>query len=329
MDAAKIESYTTWGDVKTRTHWLDAPRKLAQARSGYLAPDDRPLFKAGATLFPHCLVIVARGTLTVSNEAANFTTTPSSKRPWSVRGTLTGRDVPARWIHDAAFSTNLFPFTLRKQLDKVALPLTERGGYDEEGVATSGYWANAESVYQDGRGKGGNTPDTLWGRLNFQNGLTRQTESASDGEGPRKVLYNASGRIGIRAARVSPYTVANHSLYHLTCRTESEAAYLTALLNADCLQEAYRQSQKTRRHFDHHFWHAVPIPRYRSRISTHRTLAALCAQAEEIAQHVRDSFPDNVGQIRVSAAIHDALREQGIAARIDTAARRLMPDQAS
>ena len=278
------------------------------------------------TLFPHCLVIVAAGTLTVSNATASFATTPSSKRPWSDRGTLTGRDVPARWIRDAAFSTNLFPFTLRRQLDKVVLPVAHDGDFDEE-ADTNGYWINAESVYQDGRCKGGNTPNTLWGRLNFQNGLTRQTASASDGEGRRKVLYNASGRIGIRAARVSPYTVANHSLYHITCRTESEAAYLTALLNADCLQEAYRQSQKTRRHFDHHFWHTIPIPKYDSRTSTHRTLAMLCTQAEEIAGSVRDSFPDNVGQIKVSAAIHEELRVTGVAARIDSAARRLMPKQ--
>ena len=48
-DAAKIESYTGWTDVKTRTRWVDSPKKLPQEVSKYLAPDDRPLFKAGAT----------------------------------------------------------------------------------------------------------------------------------------------------------------------------------------------------------------------------------------------------------------------------------------
>ena len=327
-DAAKIESYNSWGDVKTRTHWVDALRKLPQQVSGYLAPDNRPLFRQGASLVPHCLVVVDLGTLTMANNTASFTTTPSSKRPWSDKGTLNGRDVPVHWIRNAAFSTELFPFAMRRQLDKVVLPLTLDGDYDDEANINS-YWVNAESVYQDNRGLGTNTPATLWERLNFQNGLTRQTASAADGEDSRKVIYNKSGRIGLRAARIPPDTITNDTLYHFTCFTESEAAYLTALLNADCLQEAYRQSQKARRDFHQHFWRTVPIPKYDSRVSTHRTLARLCAQAEEIAQSVRDSFPDSIGQIKVSAAIHEGLRERGIAARIDAAARRLMPEQAS
>ena len=177
--------------------------------------------------------------------------------------------------------------------------------------------------------RGGNTPATLWARLNNQNSLLRQTSFTSAGEGLRKVLYNKSGRIGLRSARVSPDIIVNDTIYHLTCSSESEAAYLTALLNADCLQEAYRQSQRTRRHFDLHFWRTVPIPKYDSRNSTHIELADLCKEAEAAAAEVRDSFPDGVGQIRVSEAIHAALRERGIAERIDDAARSLMPDQAS
>ena len=158
--------------------------------------------------------------------------------------------------------------------------------------------------------------------------LTRQTVSASVGEGLRKILYNKSGRIGLRAARVFPSTITNDTLYHFTCSTESEAAYLTALLNADSLQKAYRQSQKTRRHFDLHLWHTVPIPRYDSRNSVHLELATLCVEAESVAHNVRDLYRDDIGQIQLSAAIHDALRECGIAGRIDTAARKLMPEQA-
>ena len=142
------------------------------------------------------------------------------------------------------------------------------------------------------------------------------------------MLYNASGRIGVRAARVSPDTIANHKLYHLSCSTESEVAYLITMLNADCLQEAYRQSQKTRRQFDHHIWRAVPIPKYDSLNSIHLELVVLCSEAEDVAQSIRDSFRDDVGQRKLSAAIHHALRECGIGARIDAAARKLMPEQA-
>ena len=324
----KVESHTSWDDAKIRTNWVNAPRKLPKAKSGYFDEDGRPLFKNGATMFPYCLAMIDSGTLNISGNTVNFATRPSSKKPWSDKGALIGRDVPNQWIHKAAFPTNLFPYQLRRTLDQMVLPLTEEGLYDQDAERFS-YWVNAESVYQDGRGKGGNTPKKLWGRLNFQNGLTRQTASAAVGEGLRKVLYNASGRIGIRAVRVSPNIIASHQFYYYVSSTESEAAYLTALLNADCLQEAYRQSQRTRRHFDHHFWHTVPIPKYDPRNSTHIQLADLCKRAEVLAEGIRDSFPDDVGQIKVSDAIHKALRERGIADQIDDAARQLMPDQSS
>lgn len=326
--APKLEAHTGWGDVSLRTEWVDAPRKLPRGKSNYFSEDGRPMFKQGATLVPSCLVIVEPSSLVKSNDLASFTTVPSTDRNWSSKGTLSGRDVPAQWIRDALFSTELLPFTLQRELDKVVLPLTEDGVYDED-AENIGYWVNAESVYRDGRGKGGNTPKTLWARLNNQNGLIRQTALETGGEGVRKVLYNASGRIGLRAARVSPNTIVSHSLYHCISSSESEAAYLTALLNADCLQEAYRQSQKTRRHFDHHFWLTVPVPKYDSRNPTHIKLADLCEQAEEAAADVRDSLPDSAGQIRVSDAIHRTLRERRIAGRIDEAARELMPEQAT
>ena len=325
--APKLEAHTSWDDARLRADWVDAPRKLPKARSSYLSAGGNPPFRLGAALVPHCLVKIAPGTIEMSQDLASFSTTPSTKKPWSNKGTLNGKDVPVHWIRDAAFSTNVFPFSLRRELDKVVLPLTEDGLYDVN-AEDNGYWVNAEAVYRDGKGKGRNTPDTLWGQVDYQNKLTRQTTSDVAGEGLRKVLYNKSGRIGLRSARISPGTVTNDTLYHLTCSSESEAAYLTALLNADCLQEAYRQSQKTRRHFDHHFWHTVPIPKYDSRNLTHIELADLCGQAEEAAEEVRDSLPEGAGQIRVSEAIHVALRESGIAGRIDEAARELMPEQA-
>ena len=327
-DVPKLESLTSWDDVRLRTKWVNAPRKLPEAMSSCLAANGNPPFRLGAALVPHCLVKVELRTLEISNDLAKFSTTPSTKKPWSSKGTLNGRDVPIHWIHRAAFSTSMFPFALRRELDNVVLPLNVEGLYDEN-ASDNGFWVNAEAVYRDGKGKGRNTPDTLWGQVDYQNKLTRQSTSVVVGEGLRKVLYNKSGRIGLRSARVSPDIIVNDTIYHLTCSSESEAAYLTALLNADCLQEAYRQSQRTRRHFDLHFWRTVPIPKYDSRNSTHIELADICTEAEAAAEEVRNSFPDGVGQIRVSEAIHAALRERGIAGRIDDAARKLMPDQSS
>ena len=324
----RLRSHTSWEDVQQLTKWVDAPKKLPKAKSEYFDEDNRPLFKNGATLFPHCLMVIDSSTLEISNDLSDFSTTPSSKKPWSDKGALTGRGVPTRWIHNTVFSASLFPFTVSRELDKIVAPLDEDGLYDEE-AENNAYWVNADSVYRNGRGIGGNTPKTLWERLNLQNALTRQTTFTTSGEGLRKVIYNKSGRIGIRAARISPDTIVDNTLYHHTCATESEAAYLVALLNADSLQEAYRQSQKTRRHFDLHLWSAVPIPRYDSNNPAHLDLANLCRQAETATEFVRDSLPPGAGQIKISAAIHEQLRSQGIAQSIDAAARLLIPEQAT
>ena len=326
MNAAgepRLETSTTWEDAKTRVEWIAAPRKLPRKRSDYLDDDGKPVFRIGASLFPHCLVMADSDSLVFYGEFARFTTAPSEKRPWSEWGTLNGRDVPRRWIRDTASGTELFPFALRRELGKAVLPLDENGGFDEESENVA-YWINVNSVYRDNVGIGGTTPKTLWERMDFQNCLTRQTKGAVSGDALIKVVYNSSGRIGLRSARMTSDTICAYNLYHYTCRTASEAAYLAAMMNADCLQEAYRQSQRTRRHFHHNFWWTVPIPRYDARDARHAALAALCEDAESVAASARDGLRANAGQIQASAAIRAALRESGIAARIDGAVGEVM-----
>ena len=325
-NASKTLSTSSWKDVMGSTLLIDAPRRLPRSKAAYLAEDGHPLFRQGATLSPHCLLRIAPSTLSFTDGLASFTTTPSNKRPWSHRGTLDGIDVPGHWIKYAVFPDDIFPFSVRRVSNNVVLPLTGEGKYDQE-AEKNPFWFNAESVYQDGRGGGGNTPETLWDQVDYNRKLTRQTIGTHTGGGARKVLYNASGRIGLRAARVTLDAIAEHALYHLSCKSESEAAYLVAILNADCLQEAFRQSKKSVRHFDQHFWHTVPIPRYDWKNKTHRRLALLCKEAEAIAEKVRDSMPDNAGQISVSAKIHKELRLIGLANRINAAAAELLPNQ--
>ena len=325
---ARLQSHTSWQDVQQLTQWVDAPRKLPKVKSDYFSEDNRPEFRMGATLRPYCLVKIEPGSLEIANDLASFTTAKSSKKPWADKGALNGRNVPTRWIRESVFSDSLFPFTVRRDMDIIVAPLGEDGLYDGQ-AENNAYWVNADSVYRDGKGRGGNTPQTLWRRLNFQNGLIRQSVSSLSDEGLRKVIYNKSGRIGIRAARISQETIINDKLYHYTCTTETEAAYLVALLNADILQEAYRQSQRTRRDFDLHLWSAVPIPRYDSENPDHLSLAALTRQAEDIAQQVRDTHRPTSGQIQISQTIHQTLRNTGIAPRIDEIAKRLMPAQAT
>ena len=322
----RLQSHTAWEDVQELTKLIDASSKLPKAKSDYFSEDDRPRFRMGATLRPYCLVKIEPGSLQVANDLASFTTAKSSKKPWADKGVLNGRNVPTSWIRESMFSDNLFPFTVSRESDKVVAPLGEGGLYDDQ-AENNAFWVNADSVWRNGRGKGRNTPATLWNQINYQNKLTRQTSLQSVGEALRKVIYNKSGRIGIRAARIYPHIIANDSLYDFTCATESEAAYLVALLNADCLQEAYLQSKTSVRHFDLHLWSAVPIPRYDSSNPEHVQLADLCRQAEVAAEFVRDTLPPGAGQIKVSAAIHQQLRSQGIAQSIDATTRKVVGEE--
>lgn len=139
-----------------------------------------------------------------------------------------------------------------------------------------------------------------------------------------KVIYNLAGQ-SLRAARTTPYRIADNSTFHLTASTSDEAAYLVAVLNADCLQQAYQARRKSDHHFAHHIWRAVPIPRYDAGNAQHRALAALCVDAEKAAAGVRDGLPADAGQIRLCEAIRRELRAAGIAGAVDAATRAILP----
>ena len=122
-----------------------------------------------------------------------------------------------------------------------------------------------------------------------------------------------------------PGYIVGDQTYWLIGKTADEAAYLTALLNADCLQKAYQDARKSDRHFAHHIWRAVPIPRWDAEDKRHQALASLCADAEKTAADVRDSFPTDTGQIKLCEAIRKELRASGVAGAVDDLVRAILP----
>ena len=323
----RLEPLTAWEDAKDRVEWIAAPKKISEKAVGLCGQSRGPLFRNGATLFPHCLVMVDRDSLEIFGGLASFTTMKSDKRPWSERGTLAGANVPTgHWIRDmATSSTDLFPFALRRELGKADLA-AERKRRVRRGSGERGVLAKRElGLPRQSRDWRQHAQDALetdeFPKRSYAPNRRRQS---GVGDALIKVVYNVSGRIGLRSARMAGDMICNHKLYHYTCRTESEAAYLAAMLNADCLQEAYRQSQRTRRDFAHHFWRAVPLPRYDGRDDAHLSLSALCEEAESTASAARDGLRANVGQIKASATIHAALRESGVSARIDAVVGEVM-----
>ena len=83
------------------------------------------------------------------------------------------------------------------------------------------------------------------------------------------------------------------------------------------------------RHFHHHIWRAVPIPRYDGGNGRHRELASLCGVAEQAAAGVRDRLPSDTGQIKLCEAIRRELRANGISGLIDEQARAILPQHST
>ena len=145
------------------------------------------------------------------------------------------------------------------------------------------------------------------------------------------VLHAKSGDIMRAARQESGRGVVENTLYWYRARTSAEAAYLTVLLNTNCLQLAYAESRQSGRHFDVHPWWKVPIPRYDQTVALHREIADLCTEAEEIAATTvtRElKAKPSKGQIALTKAVRNALAAAGVDTKMDECARQLMPKHA-
>ena len=145
------------------------------------------------------------------------------------------------------------------------------------------------------------------------------------------VLYPASGDL-MRAARTrAGVAVVNAKLYWLIVRSEAEAGYLVALLNARCLRRAFAESKESGRDFHLHPWRKVPIPRYDAKVREHRRLAELCATVERVVERRVDAELERrpgLGQPGLSAAAREAVSESKAGQEIERIVARLLPDQA-
>lgn len=317
----RIRSDEDWRIAKDKVGWEKSPERFPQEKSKYFM-GKRPVFRQGATLVPYCLVKV--DTCKTDDQFVSFTTVASRQSPWKSEGQQRG-EVPQEWVKDAIFPDDLLPFILRSKIGQAIVPLNDQGEPDEDRDSNP-YWRKAEDIYGRKKGKGIRTPETLWENLDYQGKLVRQTFSLGKNDTPRKVIYNSSGTF-LRASRVAVGIISTHKFYDKVFGSQVEAAFVTAILNAPCLQEAYQQSRKSDRDFMHHFWHTVPIPNFDSFNSDHRALARLCESAEAIAERTRNDYSPDMGQIALSDRIRKALIEEGIAEKIDERVRKIIPNQ--
>ena len=178
------------------------------------------------------------------------------------------------------------------------------------------YFANA--------GTGKNTAKKLEENLNYQGKLFSQFNRIGQKNDKRLVVVNAAGSWLI-AARCASTTIVNHKIWWLLCSTPAEAGFVTALLNASCLVEAFLSCQKSDRDFESHYWYKIPLPRFDAENETHYRLVQIAGEAEQLV----DAFLAENLEFTIRTArnrIRTLLNENGINDRINLEVRKLLPD---
>ncbi len=163
------------------------------------------------------------------------------------------------------------------------------------------FWRNNEDLYCSIRAEG--SRDSLFENLDYNKTLSKQL-AIPWVRGRVKVLYNKSGQT-LRATAVNVNQVVDEKCYYTVTRSESEAMYLCGILNAPCMQEAWREGKSASMHYDKSLWRFVPIPWYDSKNKTHQ---AVVRSANRVGEHANPS-----------AQLH----------RLDRSVRSLLPDYAT
>ena len=303
----------SWEMVSAKTRWTE-PDTFAQKRSEWVDKKGKNLARKGATIIPHCLVWA--DSVAVSRGVAHVKTKPARWPPWKGIGTMEG-DVPASWIRDCISAGDLVPYSI-PTVTRCVLPIEGTAWRADRGRFR--FWKDAQGQYEDNRGSGASTPETLEANLDYNGKLTSQ----ADREGEH-VVYNKAGSV-LYAARIPDNRrIVHDTLYYVKCASKAEARFLAGILNAPAMRRAFVATRKNGMDFAAHMWSMMPIPRYDGSDPLHRRLAELAAGAEKVAARAclaRDT------KARMRKAVIAALKEDGVSDEIDEACGGIMPDYA-
>ena len=137
---------------------------------------------------------------------------------------------------------------------------------------TSIFWTKAARAFVEHRSPKAGA--TLTENLDWLGHLTRQWPAMLTG---RVVACNKSDGNGpnsrLRAARIMGWVVLNDTPYWREMESAEAARHLSAVLNANCLQTAWKESKTAALHFDKNPLRHVPIPQCNEQDETHRGLA--------------------------------------------------------
>lgn len=298
--------------------------------SEYAEIKGQSVFRQGATIVPRVLLVVEKITgPSGRSEFSKIITTKSSQNPWSTIEPQNG-EIPNHWLRRLLNSQNLFPFTFASNLPLAIIPSDMEGNLLLDPSDESPFWQQLNSIYQEYSGLGKNTPKTLISQIDYAGKLSFQLENSprrSDIDDQRMVVYPSSGDV-MRASRYSISTaIVDSKLYRWVAGSADEAAYLTGILNAPSLRNAFKESRGSGRDFHLNLWRKIPIQLFDGSNSIHNEIARISVKAERrVKQLIGDESFDFNSQIAASNRIRGHLNETGIFNELDHLVQQILPN---
>ncbi|MEN3331474.1 MAG: hypothetical protein V7641_839 [Blastocatellia bacterium] len=336
---SEAQNYLTSEKATAKIIYL-GERTALSTKPGRTKPNSPSLyskdFHQGATIVPRSVYFVQAEGLEGEADADSLywaETEPEqakeAKEPY--KDVYLKGHVEGRFLFSTALSRHVLPFVFLEPA-VVVLPVEENKGklelktadqLREEGYREFSSWMEqAETIWNSKRGDKADK-QTIYERLDYGSGLTIQKPNAK-----YIVLYNAAGT-NISATRVFrkdlvlPFII-EHKLYWCACANADEADYLTAILNAEYVNDLIKPFQSHGLMGERDIEKKVldlPIPPFNPNKSEHNDIVELGKRARlEAAAFVKKvSFPKSLGRRRamVREAIVDTLQE------IDMAVKKL------
>ena len=303
----------------------------------------------GATIWPRCLffveetdnptVIQAGQTVTINPRRG-----PYDRNPWRSLDltTITGQTIEKTHVFDVHLGETVAPYVTLNPL-KAILPLkkgdvempVEEGGVSR--IRMGGLqmrmrdrWRTVSRLWEGNRAAA--TKLDLLGQLDYFGKLSSQLAWQRDpADRPVRVVYGAGGTPTAALLEDDDILVDN-ALYWVTCRNISEAHYLLATINSDCLSDAVNKYTTANwagntRNLKKHLW-KLPIPEFDADDPLHAEISdagkAAAAGAAQRLSELRAQRGDNVSVTIARRELRAWLRASPQGAATESSVTRLL-----
>lgn len=317
-DASEAEAsqYLSWHEDSWPSERVDRVTK------GYA---DR--FRQGAIVIPRVLFTVqyVETGMLGPNPAAPLVESrraTQEKPPWKNVRSLRG-NIEAEFLRSLYLGESIAPFRVLAPIlavvpwdDEQKQLLTATQAQSRGHVYLARWLAEADGLWSHyGSGK-----RTVLEQLDYYGQLSAQFPIA-----PLRIVYSKAGTLPAAALLKDQVSLLDHTLYWAPAHSSQEGHYLLAVLNSETartLAEGLQaRGQWGARHFDKVML-SLSIPQFDRSNKLHRALARAAAHAERIAAGVELS--EGMHFIRARQKIRAALREDGVAQKIDKLVAQLL-----